>query len=83
MLYRWQPPSTQKKKRHSEKKRFFVNIRDTLDYPVVKEKVPVKCLPSSQKFVSSEVLCDLILCESVSTMIFGASYFINSFGGVK
>jgi hypothetical protein len=30
---------------------------------VVKEKVPVKCLPFSQKFVNSEVICDLILCE--------------------
>lgn len=42
---------------------FIVNIKDILDYPVMREKFPVKCLPSSQKFFKSSVLCDLILLE--------------------
>jgi hypothetical protein len=41
MPYGWQPASTQKKKDTQVKRRVFsllLNIRDTLDYLVVKEK---------------------------------------------
>jgi hypothetical protein len=41
------PLQHRRRKDTQGKERFFVNIRDTLDFLVVKEKVPVKCLPFS------------------------------------
>jgi hypothetical protein len=49
----------------------------------MKEKFPVKYLTSSQKFVKSSVLCDLILSEISLHCGIVVLYLIDSLVGIK